>query len=73
MEFVQHVDKDGKVLSRVAIPDAVVAASDHRDLVGAYASAGEAQRKQIHEAAIDATTPKKVAAESTAAESIEDE
>ena len=60
MEFVQDVDKTtGAVKSRVAIPDAVVAASDNRDLVGKYASAGESQRKQIHEDAIKATTPVK--------------
>lgn len=43
---------------RLPIPDAVVAASDRRDLVADYLAASPADREHIHQLAIEQTTPK---------------
>lgn len=52
MEFVKHDDG-----TCTPIPDAVVAASDNRDLVVEYVAASPADREHIHELAIEATSP----------------
>lgn len=54
MEFIID-DNTGK---RVPIPDAVVAASDNRDLVADYVAANPRERDTIHQLAIEQTTPK---------------